>query len=234
MDKRGRDRQITPALSIGRIFMRKTIFAASAAAGLAALALTGLHAQDAPDATAVDTSAIESGTYATDPAHSLVGWSLDHLGFNNYIGIFGDVTGTLQLDTADLTNSTVDVTIPVATITVASEGLKDHLFRPGKDGGAPDFFGPDPAPARFVSTSIEQTGPTEANITGDLTLNGVTKPVTLETTLAGSGSNMMSKKQVVGFHAHSAIKRSEWNMGWGIPFGLGDEVDLYVTVAFEK
>ncbi|WAT18252.1 YceI family protein [Aurantiacibacter sp. MUD11] len=213
--------------------MRKTILASTAAIGLAALSVTALNAQGAPEAE-MDTSAITSGSYSTDPAHTLVGWRLDHLGFNDYFGIYGDITGTLELDTENLANSSVDVTIPLATPTVASAGLRDHLLRDGADGAAPDFFGSDPAPARFVSTAVHQTGDTTAHIMGDLTFNGVTKPVTIQAELAGMGTNMMSQKETVGFHGTTTINRSEWNLGWGIPFGLGDEVELDITVAFEK
>ena len=214
--------------------MRKSVLAVATAASLSALAVTGLQAQGGPEANAMDVGAIESGSYTTDPNHSLIGWSVDHLGFNDYLGIFGDISGTLNLDTGDLTSSSVDVTIPVSSVTVASEGLKEHLLRPGAEGAAPDFFGPDPEPARFVSTAVHATGETSAHIMGDLTLNGVTKPVTIQAELAGMGTNMMSQKATVGFHGRTTINRSEWNMGWGIPFGLGDEVDLYITVAFEK
>ena len=213
--------------------MRKTILATTAAIGLATLSISALNAQDAADE-AMDTSAITSGTYSTDPAHTLVVWGLDHLGFNDYFGIFGDITGTLNLDTDDLANSSVDVTIPIADVTVASAGLKDHLLRAGEDGAAPDFFGPNPEAARFVSTAVHQTGDQSAHIMGDLTFNGVTKPVTIEAELSGMGVNGMSQKETVGFHGSTTITRSEWNLGWGIPFGLGDEVELDITVAFEK
>lgn len=213
--------------------MRKTILALAGAAAISTFAISGAHA-DNHEAGEMDTSAITSGTYSADPAHTLVVWGLDHLGFNDYFGIFGDITGTLELDATDLSSSSVDVTIPIADVTVASEGLKDHLLRAGTDGADPDFFGPDPEPARFVSTAIHKTGDTTAHIVGDLTFNGVTNEVTLDAELAGMGTNGMNQKETVGFHATTTIARSEWNLGWGIPFGLGDEVELQITAAFEK
>lgn len=214
--------------------MRKTILAASVAAGLAGAALTAPNAQAVAEEDAIDPSAITSGTYSADPAHTLIVWGLDHLGFNDYFGIFGDVTGTLRLDTANIANSSVDVTIPIASVTVASAGLKDHLLRAGRDGGDPDFFGPAPAPARFVSSAIHRTGDTTAHIIGELTMNGATRQVMIEAELAGMGTNAMNRKETVGFHGKTSINRSEWGLGYGIPFGLGDEVDLEITVAFEK
>lgn len=213
--------------------MRKTILAVAGAAAISTFAISGAYA-DNHEGGEMDTSAITSGSYSTDPAHTLVVWGLDHLGFNDYFGIFGDITGTMQLDTETLSNSSVDVTIPIADVTVASEGLKDHLLRAGADGADPDFFGPEPEPARFVSTAVHQTGDTTAHIVGDLTFNGVTNQVTINAELAGMGTNAMSQKETVGFHGTTTITRSEWNLGWGIPFGLGDEVELDITVAFEK
>lgn len=205
------------------------------ALGAAALSIGTLHAQQgAAQRGPVDVSQIEAGTYTADAAHSLVGWSLDHLGFNDYFGIFGDVSGTLELDPANLSAAKVDVTIPIASVVVASSELKDHLLRAGADGAKPDFFGPNPQAARFVSTAVQVTDDDEATITGDLTLNGVTRPVRIEAELSGAGTNGMSQKKTVGFHGEAEIKRSDFGIDWGIPFGIGDEVDLKITVAFEK
>lgn len=216
--------------------MRKTFVAAAlaGAAGLSLIAMGGIGAQEAPQPGAINVAAIESGVYIADSPHSMVGWSISHLGFNDYYGIFGDVAGTLTVDTANPAASTVDVTIPIASVTVASADLRDHLLRPGRDGGAPDFFGPEPAPARFVSTSVEPTGETSAMITGNLTLNGVTLPVTIETELSGMGPHPRTRKQTLGFHGTTSIRRSQFNLPFGIPIGLSDEVDLMITVAFEK
>ncbi|WP_137679162.1 YceI family protein [Aurantiacibacter suaedae] len=214
--------------------MRKTLLATVAAAGMATLALGTLNAQDAPAPGAIDLAAVDAGDYATDPAHSLVVWEISHLGFNDYFGIFGDVEGTLSIDPANVEAAALDVTIPIAAVTVPSEGLKDHLLRPGKDGGDPDFFGPEPEAARFVSTAVHKTGDTTAHIMGDLTFNGVTKPVTIQAELSGMGTNAMSQKETLGFHGTTTIKRSDWNLAWGIPFGISDEVDLEISVAFEK
>ena len=214
--------------------MRKSFLAVATAASIAALSVTGLNAQGAPAPGAIDVSAVQSGAYTADAAHSMVVWGVSHLGFNDYFGIFGDVTGTLSLDAADITKSTVDVMIPIATVTVPSAGLKEHLLRAGRDGGAPDLFGPEPEAARFVSTTVHSTGETSAHIMGDLTFNGVTKPVTIEAELSGMGTNGMNQKTTLGFHGTTTIMRSDFGMAWGIPFGIGDEIELDVTVAFEK
>lgn len=195
-----------------------------------------LFAQSAPQVPgAKDPSRVTAGTYAADPAHSLIGWEVNHFGFNDYYGIFGDVAGTLVLDPANPGAAKVDVTIPVASVTTASKGLTEHLLRAGKDGGAPDFFGPAPAPARFVSTAVtvDSKDVMKATITGNLTLNGVTKPVTFEAEFTGAGVNPMNKKETVGFEAETEIKRSDFGVNYGIPF-VSDEVELDISVAFEK
>ena len=217
--------------------MRKTLIALTAAGTLGAATATAAyadhHAQDRSQ-TAMDTSVIQSGSYSTDPAHTLVEWRLSHFGFNDYFGLFGDAEGTLELDTENLANSSVDVRLPITSLAVVSEGLRDHMLRPGSDGGEPDFFGPDPEDARFISTAIHQTGDTTAHIIGDLTLNGQTKQIAIEAELSGMGTNGMNQKETVGFHGTTTIMRSQWGLDYGVPMGLGDEVELDITVAFEK
>jgi polyisoprenoid-binding protein YceI len=180
----------------------------------------------------MDVARVTAGTYNTDPNHTLIGWRVSHFGFNDYFGIFGDATGTLILDPAKLNEAKVDITIPVSKVTTASAGLTGHLLRAGKDGGKADFFGPAPTDAKFVSTSVVANG-TTAKITGNLTLNGVTKPVVLDTTFSGAGDNMLNKKPTVGFHASATIKRSDFGVNYAIPF-VSDEVKLDISVAFEK
>lgn len=211
------------------------------AAAATALAVTGaiaaapaLFAQGAPQLPGVqDPSRVTAGTYAADSNHSLIAFEVNHFGFNDYYGLFGDVAGTLVLDPANIAAAKVDVTIPVANVTTASKGLTDHLLRVGKDGGKPDFFGPAPAPARFVSTSVARTGDMTATITGNLTLNGVTKPVTFEAEFTGAGNNPFNKKATIGFEAETSIKRSDFGVNYGIPM-VSDEVELDISVAFEK
>lgn len=205
------------------------------AAGIAALSIGTLQAQGGPPSPpgSMDTSRVEAGSYTADSGHSLVGWRVNHFGFNDYFGIFGDVAGTLTIDPANLAGAKVDVTIPIASVTTASAGLTSHLTRAGADGAKPDFFGPDPAPAKFVSTGVQTTGATTANITGDLTLNGETKPVTIAAAFTGAGAHPFNQKKTLGFEGTTTIKRSDWGLSGFIPM-VGDEVELQITIAFEK
>jgi polyisoprenoid-binding protein YceI len=206
-------------------------------AALAIIAAAPLVAQGGPAAPGKkDASLISGGTYQADPAHTLVEWELNHLGFSPYFGLFGDVSGTLQLDPKAPQNAKVSVTIPVSKVTTASQGLTDHLLRAPKDaGGKPDFFGPSPADATFVSTAVKPRGTGMADVTGNLTLNGVTKPVTLAVTFYGAGKMpaQMGGGENVGFEAMGTIKRSDFGMGQMVPM-LGDDVKLKIAAAFQK
>jgi polyisoprenoid-binding protein YceI len=161
-------------------------------------------------------------------------WTLDHLGFSPYTGIIGDVTGTLTLDPRNPSAAKVDVTIPLSKVVTASAGLTEHLLRPGKDGGKADFFGASPADARFVSTAVVARGQ-KARIIGNLTLNNVTRPVTLDATFYGAGKAppAMGGKENVGFRATTSIRRSQFGLGFGVPM-VGDEVKLDISAAFQK
>lgn len=175
---------------------------------------------------AVDTSRVAAGSYKVDPAHTLVGWRVNHFGFTDYFGMFGDVTGTLALDPKNVAAAKLDVTIPVSKVTVASQHLAQHLM-------TKDFFGPTVTDARFVSTKVTPRSATAADVTGNLTLNGVTKPVTLAVKFTGAGTNPMTKAETVGFEGMATIKRSDFNVSYAIPF-VSDEVRLDIVGAFEK
>jgi polyisoprenoid-binding protein YceI len=215
--------------------MRKLTLAL-AAASVAALTIGTLQAQQGgpPQLPGqMDVSRAQAGTYTADARHSLVGWRVNHFGFNDYFGIFGNVSGKLTIDPANPAGAKVEVSIPVAEVTTANAGLTDHLLRAGRDGGKPDFFGPTPAAATFVSTSVAANG-TNATITGDLTLNGVTKPVTIAAEFSGAGNAMMPpNKLTLGFEGTTTIKRSDFGITTFVPM-VSDEVELDITVAFEK
>lgn len=216
--------------------MRKTILAITGAGAVAALGATASQAvvnDNHAIFQSLDPASVESGTYVTDPSHTLVEWRVDHFGFNDYFGLFGDAEGTLELDTDNMANTTVDVRIPINSLAVVSEGLREHILRPGADGGAPDFFGPDADDARFVSTAIHQMDETTAHIIGDLTLNGQTNQVVIEAEFSGNGENPMNQRTTVGFHGTTTIMRSEFGLNYAVP-AVGDEVTLDITVAFEK
>lgn len=207
----------------------------TALAAALAIASTGAVIAQMPSAPpgSNNPAAVTGGTYTADPNHTQVIWTLNHMGFSPYTGIFGDVSGTLTLDPTNLNAAKVSITIPVSKVTTA-RGLSQHLLRPGKDGGKPDFFGASPADATFVSTKVVASGQT-AKVTGNLTLNGVTKPVTLDAKFYGAGKAppMMGGKENVGFSAKGSINRSDFGLGFGVPV-VSDKVDLDIAAAFQK
>ncbi len=195
----------------------------AAAAALTWLTVVPAAAQvpGAPDLTRV-----AAGTYAADPGHTQVGWSLNHFGFTTYDGLFGGVTGTLTLDPAHPAATAVAITIPIAGLVTTVPALNDHLK-------SPDFFDAAKYPtATFTATGVTVRG-TAARIAGTLTLHGVAKPVVLDATLVGAGINPVSKKATVGFAATTHIKRSDFGITTYVP-AVGDDVELRINAAFEK
>lgn len=173
-----------------------------------------------------DATRIVAGSYAADPNHTQVAWSVNHLGFNLYNGLFAGTTGTMTLDPANPAKAAVTIQIPLDKVVTTSDALTAHLKRA-------DFFDTAKFPvATFKSTKIVVSG-TTATIAGDLTLHGVTKPVTLDAHFVGAGNNPLSKAATVGFEATTSIKRSDYGMTFLVP-GVGDQVDLRITVAFER
>ena len=219
--------------------MKNRTLAAAAAATLAVVtggiaAAPAIFAQGAPSLPGVqDAARVTAGTYALDAGHTLVSWKVSHFGFNDYLGLFGNITGTMTMDPANINAAKFEIMVPIADVTVASAGLKDHLLRAGKDGAAPDFFGPAPGMAKFTSSSVTKTGPTTANVSGMLTMNGKSAPVTLATEFVGAGANPFNKKETVGFHARAVIDRTQWGVNYAAPL-VGKDVELTISAAFEK
>lgn len=187
---------------------------------------------------APDLARVTGGTYQVDPEHTLVKFEVDHLGITPYFGIFGQVTGSLTLDPKNISAARGEFAIPIAQVTTASPGLTSHLLKPAaKAGEKPDFFGAAPTPAKFVITGVTQDTDDrdEAKIAGNLTLNGVTRPVTLDAKFYGAGkmSAQMGGKEQIGFEAETSIKRRDFGISTGIPM-VSDEVELDIVAAFTK
>lgn len=187
------------------------------------LSAAPLMAQTPPPATGA--AAVQAGSYKLDANHTQVIWSVDHLGFSKLYGMVGSMSGTLQIDPANLSAAKVEVDIPLSGLTVTSPGFAKHL-------ASADFFETEKFPtAKFVSRTVEVKGE-EATITGDLTLKGVTRPVVLNAKFYGAGVNAMNKARTVGFSATGTLKRSEFGLGYAAP-AVSDDVQLKVTAAFE-
>lgn len=161
--------------------------------------------------------------YTLDSGHSQVLFSYDHIGYSTTHGMFGGFAGDIMFDADDPAASSVAVSIPVMSMLTGWEGRFNHLM-------SEDFFGAsDGDMVTFTSTGIEVTGDTTALITGDLTINGVTKSVVLDTVLNKAEDHPMAGKPWLGFDATTTISRSEFDLGLFAP-AVGDEVAIMISL----
>ncbi len=180
------------------------------------------EAAAAPAAPEVAPIQVASGTYKLDPTHTdvLVQWT--HMGFSNPSAHFGNVDGTLVYDATDVTKSSVEVTLPLSGLNAFTAKFDEHLR-------SADFFDAAKFPtATFKSTKVEAAGTNKLTVSGDLTVKGTTKPVTLDVTINGAGEHPMLKLPSVGFDATTTLKRSDFGVGAYAP-AVSDEVKVRIT-----
>ncbi|MEJ6398023.1 YceI family protein [Yoonia sp. 208BN28-4] len=166
--------------------------------------------------------------YTFNESHSQALFTYDHAGFSTTFGMYSGFGGDIMFDAEDPANSTVSVTFPASEMITGWDGRSQHFLQSG------DFFKLGEFPdVTFESTSIEVTGETTANITGDLTLNGVTKSVVLETVL-----NQMTEeypfppyqgRKAMGLDATTTLMRSDYNLGMFTPF-IPDEIPVTISI----
>lgn len=160
-------------------------------------------------------------SYTLDPNHTNILFHANHFGFSNPSGHFGIKDGTLVLDDKEPAKSTINVTIDVTSLLTGVPKLDEHLK-------SKDFLEAEKFPtATFKSTKVEVTGGATAKVTGDFTLHGVTKPVTLDVKLNKQGEHPMTHKQAVGFTASTELKRSEFGVSAYVP-NVSDEIKLEI------
>ncbi len=165
--------------------------------------------------------------YTLDPSHSQIVFTYEHLGYSTTTGMFSGFEGEIQFDQADPAASSVTVSFPVKTMLTGWQERFDHFM-------SKDFFdAADDEMVTFTSTAIEVTGEKTAKITGDLTLNGVTKAVVLDAVLNQVGEHPMAKAPWAGFSATTTLIRSEYNLGMFAPY-VSDEVKLNISVEAAK
>ena len=170
-------------------------------------------------------SAVPSGNYMIEPGHTQIMFSVLHFGVNPYMGTFSGASGTLMVDAGHPANDQLDVSVPIASVMTTSTRLNGELV------SKMFFDGPDFPTMTFKSTRITPTGKTTARVTGDLTMHGVTRPITLSATFIAAGVNPMMHKLTVGFTGMGSIKRSEFGMGIMVP-AISDETKITITAAF--
>ena len=181
---------------------------------------------DAP-AFSRDPASVQAGVYAVEPAHTRILFSVSHMGFSTWYGDFTGASGALTLDPKEPAKSAVEIHVPVASVSTTNAKLDGELK--GADwldaGKFPEMI--------FKSDKVVVTGKDKADVQGQLTLHGVTRPLTLHATFNGAGVNMMDKHYTVGFEAKGQIKRSDFGVKTYVPL-IGDEVELILSAAFEK
>lgn len=169
----------------------------------------------------------EAVKYQIEPNHSHVNWTANHFGFSNQTGKFSDISGEINFDEKKPQDSSVDVTIKIASLTTGLPKFDGHLK-------SADLFDEEKFPtAKFVSKKIKVTGKNKAKIDGELTLHGVTKPVTLNATFNKSDVSVVTQKPTVGFSATTVIKRSEFGINYAVP-AVSDNVNLIIEVEANK
>ena len=169
---------------------------------------------------------VQAGTYKLDPDHGKITWSVDHLGFSTYVGQFVNAQADLVLDPANPSASRLTATIPLTEVDTNSDGLDAHLQ-------TADFFDTANHPvATFVSrtVTVDAGDPSEATVVGDLTLRGVTRPVTMAVEFNQAGPSMGGAYRA-GFDGQATIKRSDFGVDYALPV-LGDDVTLHIEGEF--
>lgn len=176
---------------------------------------------------------IVSSTWNIDPAHSAAEFKVRHMMISNVRGKFSGLSGVLKLDESDYTHSAVEVSIPAASIRTVDDKLDAHLK-------AADFFDVEKFPTlTFRSTSIRSTGGGGYEVTGDLTIRGVTKSVTMSVSDVSAPSKDPWGNQRIGLSGTAKIDRRDYGLVWNTPleFGgmlVGDDVAITLDVQFIK
>jgi len=173
--------------------------------------------------TLFSTQSARADAYMVDPIHSTGVFRIHHFNAGYIWGLIAGPTGEFVYDPADPSKLSFNVSVPLAN-------LDTHNERRDNDLRGPDWFNAKQFPTiDFKSTSVKKTGDTSYEVTGDLSLHGVTKSITLTMEMTGTGKGMMGETRA-GFESTFTIKRADFDMK-AMPKGVGD--DVTITVALE-
>jgi polyisoprenoid-binding protein YceI len=168
----------------------------------------------------IQTVAMAQTTWKNDKAHSRVAFTVSHLGISDVTGLFKDFDATIKSSKPDFSDAVFELTVQTASVNTEME-MRD------KDLRSDHFFESDKFPTMtFKSTSIKKVSENHYKLSGDLTLHGITKPVTLNLLVRGKAENTMMKDTYAGFQITGVIKRSEFKFGAYPPPTIGDEVTI--------
>ena len=172
-------------------------------------------------------------TWNIDPAHSAAEFKVKHMMISNVKGKFSGISGVLKLDEADTTKSSIDATIPVTTITTGDEQRDGHLK-------SAEFFDAEKFPAMtFKSLSVRFNGPGDHEVTGELTLHGVTKTVTFAVEGPSAPGKDPWGNTRIGLSAAAKINRKDFGLGWNAALEtggvlVGEEIAISLDIQFIK
>jgi len=166
---------------------------------------------------------LHATTYTLEPDYTQGVFRWNHLGFSSPAAQFAQGQGSLEFDPADPTQASVQVTIPLSTLSTGVPDL-DEDFR------SSDFFDIAKYPtATFTSTRVEKgAGPQQLKVTGSLNLHGVLKPVVLDVRVVRIGTNPRTSLPTVGFDAMTTLKRSDFGLGRYVP-QVGDDIEMHIV-----
>lgn len=173
----------------------------------------------------VEPTKLRAGAYRLDPDHGILLWKVDHLGFSTFVGRFDRLDATLDFDPEQPQAAALEVVVDAASVSTHVPSLTDDLR------GSTWFDVEQYPEVRFVSTAIEVTGPTTGTVTGDLTLLGVSQPVTLDVTFNGGADSLLTGKYTLGFAASAVIDRTAFGVSTFVP-AIGREVTLEIYAEF--
>jgi polyisoprenoid-binding protein YceI len=197
---------------------------------IAAIALAAQLGAACAAGVSPDPKSAPAGAYMVEPRHTQVLFAISHFGLTDFYGRFEKISGTLSFVPGAPEKSQVSVAIDMASLNVPNNELMTELAAPVVFDTA--HF----AKAMFESKSVTRTGPNSGKMTGDLTIRGVTKPVTFDVTFNGGEPNPMgSAGYLLGFHASATIKRADFgltSMEWSS--FVGDDVKLTIEALFQK
>ncbi|QBF84790.1 polyisoprenoid-binding protein [Shewanella maritima] len=170
---------------------------------------------------------LEQGEYQLDKNHAALLFKIGHLGLSTYVGRFNDFDASLSFDPNNMTQAKMQASVTIKSLDINNAELSETLM-------GDSWFDEQRYPqAVFTSTSVTPISDNQFNFNGELTLHGVTKPVSFAATFHGGADNWMTGKYTLGFSASGTIKRSDFDMGSYVPL-IGDEVTLEIYAEFVK
>ena len=174
-----------------------------------------------------DITELRAGQYTVDPDHASVLWKINHLGFSTFVGRFNDIEASLDFDPENFENSSIEVIINTAGLDINNPEFAEELR-------GSNWFDVENFPqAVYRTTSVVESNGNAFVFDGELTLLGVTAPVTLNVVFNGGGRNFLTRKYTLGFSGSAQFQRSDFGLSRFTSFGVGDDIELEIHIEFQ-